>query len=77
MTDDTPQSRGGHSRRESLTPIERREIAMRAARARWQQPNDGDEIDLPKATHQGKMPVGGLELDCYVLEECFISVVWP
>lgn len=69
MADETPQSKGGHSRRESLTPIERREIAMRAAQARWQQPKGADEIDLPRATHQGKMPVGGLELDCYVLED--------
>lgn len=29
----------------------------------------GSEIELPKATHQGQMPIGGLMLDCYVLED--------
>lgn len=27
------------------------------------------QIDLPKATHQGQMPVGNLLLDCYVLAD--------
>jgi hypothetical protein len=27
------------------------------------------DADLPRATHQGKMAVGGLHLDCYVLED--------
>jgi P63C domain len=31
-------------------------------------PTDG-QIELPKATHQGQMPVGGLMLDCYVLAD--------
>ncbi|GAA0577544.1 hypothetical protein GCM10009416_15120 [Craurococcus roseus] len=30
---------------------------------------DGGEVQLPKATHQGSMQVGALELDCYVLED--------
>lgn len=29
----------------------------------------GGEIELPKATHQGQMTVGDLNLDCYVLED--------
>lgn len=29
----------------------------------------GSEIQLPKATHQGQMTVGDLNLDCYVLED--------
>lgn len=32
-------------------------------------PADGGEIQLPKATHQGNMQVGALDLDCYVLED--------
>lgn len=73
MTDDTPQSKGGRSRAQSLSPEERREIASRAAQARWIRPQDpeltGDDIALPRATHQGKMAVGNLELDCYVLAD--------
>lgn len=72
MTDDrTPQSKGGRSRARRLSPNERREIAKRGAEARWMRkpiPTDG-EVNLPTATHQGKMAVGGLELDCYVLED--------
>lgn len=29
----------------------------------------GDEIAIPKATHQGQMPLGDLVLDCYVLDD--------
>ncbi|WP_106638617.1 P63C domain-containing protein [Allosphingosinicella vermicomposti] len=29
----------------------------------------GGEIELPKASHQGQMTVGDLNLDCYVLED--------
>ena len=31
--------------------------------------NGRDEIQLPKATHQGAMLVGSLDLECYVLED--------
>lgn len=34
------------------------------------EPNlDGENIQIPKATHQGQMAVGELVLDCYVLED--------
>ena len=73
MADDTPQSKGGRARAENLGPEERREIASRGALARWGKPKEDppgdDEIQLPLATHQGKMALGGLELDCYVLED--------
>ncbi len=69
MTDDTPQSKGGKSRAKNLSPAEKREIAMQGGRARWSaKPADG-EVQLPLATHQGRMALGGLELDCYVLED--------
>lgn len=67
---DSPQRRGGLARREQLSPEERKEIARRGAEARWQRSRQiHDDIDLPKATHQGKMAVGDLQLDCYVLED--------
>lgn len=70
MTDETPQSKGGKSRAQSLSSEERSEIARRGAEARWKpaRPSQSDP-SLPKATHQGKMLVGALELDCYVLED--------
>ena len=64
MNDDSPQSKGGRSRADQLTPEERKGIASRAARARWTVPKSDTqalgEFALPKATHQGKMAVGGL-----------------
>jgi hypothetical protein len=56
------------ARNNALDPQTRREIAKGAAAARWVQPAGGD-VALPKASHQGKMAVGSLELDCYVLED--------
>jgi hypothetical protein len=71
--DQTPQSKGGSARAASLTPSERRDIASRGAMARWTRaqgaaPVEG-AVSLPLATHQGKMALGGLELDCYILED--------
>lgn len=68
MKNDTPQSKGGRARAATLSGEERREIARHAAKARWQ--GSGENLDdLPKATHQGKMLIGDLELDCYVLSD--------
>lgn len=70
MSDESPQSKGGKSRAFNLSPEERREAARRAAIARWQGSPDKDpDLNLPRATHQGKMQIGDLELDCYVLED--------
>ena len=70
MIDDTPQSKGGRARADSLNDDARREIARSGAKARWQKNEDlNANGNLPKATHQGKMDVGALELDCYVLED--------
>jgi len=60
MNDDSIQSMGGKARAESLTDEQRREIAQNAAAARW---------GLPKATHEGDMPLGGYVLHCAVLED--------
>lgn len=53
---------GGHARAKSLTAEERKEIARKAAEARW-----GNE--LPRATHRGDLEIGGLQIPCYVLED--------
>ena len=65
---------GGQARAKSLTTARKKEIAEKAASARWApkpaiEPVDGDDVLLPKATHQGQMAIGDLMLDCYVLED--------
>ena len=67
-TVDTPQSKGGQARAERLSDEKIRDIAAAGGKAK------SDKVralggSLPKATHQGKMTVGDLELDCYVLAD--------
>lgn len=61
---DTPQSKGGKARAESLSRSERREIARAAARARW-----AETSTLPKATHTGTLIIGDAEIPCAVLSD--------
>lgn len=56
------KAKGGVARAKSLTPYERREIAKKAASARW---NDV----LPRATHEGALIIGDLEIACAVLND--------
>ena len=68
--DDTPQSKGGRARADKLSKDQLRDIASQGGRASREKVKMLSESGkLPKATHQGKMKVGGLELDCYVLED--------
>lgn len=61
-------AKGGKARARSLPAEARKDIARRAASARWRSKEDGD---LPKALCGGKEPlrIGTLELPCYVLED--------
>lgn len=64
---DTPQSKGGRSRAEKLSPEERREIARQGAQKRW-----AVLRDLPQATHGSAdrpLRIGDAEIPCYVLED--------
>lgn len=54
-----PRSKGGLARAAALTREERKEIAQRAALARW-------HADIPKATHEGIVRIGEMELWCAV-----------
>jgi hypothetical protein len=63
------QSKGGIERAKRLDADERRSIASAAASARWLKAKTVPATDLPRASHQGKMLVGDVELDCYVLED--------
>ena len=70
--DENPQSKGGKVRASNLTAAERSEIARLGAKARWDaraQTAAAAPAGLPRATHQGSMLIGDLELDCYVLED--------
>lgn len=65
MTDQTPQSRGGRARANNLTSDKRREIAVRAAQARWAKLDDPN--NLPRASHQGILPIGDVDIEVYRL----------
>jgi hypothetical protein len=54
-------SKGGRARAERLSPEARREIAIRAAGARWG--------NIQVATHIGEIRFGNLEIACAVLED--------
>lgn len=56
----TGRARGGVARAEALTPEQRSEIAAKAAQARW-------DASVPKATHEGNLKIGELQLPVAVL----------
>ena len=61
------QKRGGKARADKLSKDERKEIASKAAKARWVV-----ERQLPRATHGSPdqpLKIGDAELECYVLED--------
>jgi hypothetical protein len=60
MSKDSKQSKGGQERAKSLTPEQRTSIARQAAQARW----DGDTM---RATHEGVVKIGDMELFAAVL----------
>jgi len=57
------KAKGGYARAAKLTPDERKAIAQKAAKERWENPN------LPKATHQGKLNLVEEKIPCAVLED--------
>lgn len=64
MADEKDESKvpGGIARAKALTPARKREIAAKAAAARWG--------TLPKATHRGNFKEDfGIDVDCYVLND--------
>jgi len=52
---------GALARKENLSPSRRTEIAMDAAAARW-------GGDIPRALVEGSMEIGGVAIDCAVIE---------
>ncbi len=61
------QSKGGLARAQKLTSDERREIARNAAKARWERLNS--QAKVLEAETAGKLKIGEVELDVYVLSD--------
>src|SRR5947199_6820514 len=61
-------SKGGRARAEALSPEARREIARRAAEARWSA-DGGESSKIPRETHDGIIKLGNVEIQCSVLED--------
>jgi hypothetical protein len=69
MTKDKSKLAGAIARRDALTPEERRDIALKAAAARW-----GEKP--VKATHKGNFKKHfGIDVDCYVLDDAAKTAV--
>src|SRR5262245_8048513 len=63
----TPQSLGGQIRAQRLTTEQKREIALKAAEARWARIRDPHR--LPEAVSAGVLTIGDIGLDVYVLDD--------
>src|SRR5260370_4339379 len=61
------QSLGGKARAKKLSKEDRSAIAKNAAEARWEK--EGHSKPLPKATHEGILMIGNMEIPCAVLED--------
>jgi hypothetical protein len=67
-------SKGGRARADALSSVERREIARKAAEARWAPVELGeDEVleplpSMPVARWRGPLNIIGMEVPCYVLD---------
>jgi len=60
----TGRAKGGMARAESLTKNQRKEIARKAASARWDKAND-----IPMAEYTGELRIGDAVLSCAVLPD--------
>ncbi|OGB24351.1 MAG: hypothetical protein A3I66_16395 [Burkholderiales bacterium RIFCSPLOWO2_02_FULL_57_36] len=64
---DESKAIGGRARKEALTPEKRKEIAQKAAAARWG--GGGGDKPMPKATHEGELKIGDAVIPCAVLDD--------
>lgn len=68
-------AKGGRARAKALDPIKRKEIARKAAQARWENMLKGDEpehitpITIHPATELSVLRIGDIELPCAVLSD--------
>jgi hypothetical protein len=61
MEEITQQAKGGIARAANLSAEDRKEIASKAAEARW-------GVVLPQATHSGELVINGRKIACAVLQ---------
>jgi hypothetical protein len=67
---DSPQSKGGIKRAESLSSEQKSSIARQAAVARWKRANAPiDPNRIPEASYQGVLEIGDVKIDCYNLDD--------
>lgn len=59
-------SKGGKARAKKLTPEQRAAIARQGAEVRWAKQG---KQPMPRATHDGTLNIGNLDLSCAVLED--------
>lgn len=64
---DSIQSKGGLARARSLSAEQLSDIGKQAAAKRWGLPESRGE--LPEADSQGILPIGDVNIDCYVLKD--------
>src|SRR6266536_56882 len=65
--DNKIQKLGGDARAKKLSPEDRSAIAQTAAEARWEKA--GKLKPIPKATYEGILTIGDMEIPCAVLED--------
>ena len=53
---------GGYARAQALSPVQRQEIARKAALTRW-------STDIPQAKYSGTLKIGDVSIPCAVLED--------
>ena len=63
---DQSKAIGGRARKEALAPEKRKEIAQKAAAARW---GSNGNPPMPRATHEGDLKIGEAIVPCAVLED--------
>lgn len=69
LTSESPQSKGGIARADSLTKEQRSEIARSGALAKWEAARQlNDPSRMPVALREGQWKLGAVDIDCYVLD---------
>ena len=70
INQETPQSLGGFQRAKVLSSETRRDIASKAATARWEKQKILlDPNRMPSAEYQGELLIGDISVKCYVLDD--------
>jgi hypothetical protein len=67
MDEISAQSKGGLARARSLSRADRQRIAKQAAQARWAK--IAEPTGLPRASHQGQLKIGEVDIEVYRLHD--------